>query len=164
PRLGTLHLRKRHVEHAVLVFGLDPFGVHHHRKRERTREGAVRTLGPENVLPLYFLLTPSLTPKGQDAVLHLDVDVVLIDLWELRLDNDVLSVLIDVAEGSPRTHRLLSGPQSGEGGVREDAVDSLLKCLEVIDEGLEPDDSHCLASLSVYGTAFFNLIVDEYKT
>src|SRR5262249_11815843 len=76
-RLSLLRLRDAHLEHALVEVRLYGVGVDALRQRERAAETAERTLDAVEPALLALLLGLALTRHGEDAVLHLDLDVVL---------------------------------------------------------------------------------------
>src|SRR2546427_7272259 len=146
--LRLLDLGQMDGEDAVAVLGLDPLRIHRDRKSERAREGAVETLHSIGVLGSKFLLPLPLTFEGEDVVLDLNINIVAVDTRKLRRHDDVVPILMDVAQRGPRAHRLL-GAHPRKGRICEDSAHPVLKSLKIVDERLESHESHRLLLLIV---------------
>src|SRR5512135_2412261 len=89
-RLRRLLLRKMDLQNAVLHPGVDLVRVHGSRERERAVEGAVRPLHAVIALLLDLPFQLPFPAKGQDAVLVLDADLLLLQSGKLRGDDDLV--------------------------------------------------------------------------
>src|SRR5262249_31499 len=102
PGLGVLPLGELDLEQAVPEGGLDLVPVHLVPKPEAAPELAVGALPAVVALALRPLLEIALAPQGQHAVLGLDLDLVLLEAWKLRGDEDAILLLGDVDGRRPR--------------------------------------------------------------
>ena len=78
----------------MLVVRLHRSRIHRLWQRERARKAAIAPLDPVEVLFLFVLLELALTFHRQRLVLHLNVQVFLLDSRDLQLQHQLLRVLV----------------------------------------------------------------------
>src|SRR5208337_2517128 len=94
--LGFGPLRQPDVQHAIVIAGVDVFGVDCVRQRERADKAAIAALDATEVLFLLFLLELALARNAQSVVLDLDVKVFLVDSGHFQPQLDAVLVLVNV--------------------------------------------------------------------
>src|SRR5262245_30586387 len=122
-RLRGLGLWQRHLEHAVLVRGPDLLRVHRLGQRERPDESPVIALRPVDVAAVELLLALLLAANGQDAVLDLELDVLLVHAGHLRAQDERLVPLEDLDSRGPVPEGVLGASP----GITEQIVDPVLE-------------------------------------
>src|SRR5438876_1529898 len=88
--LGRFGLRQHELENTVLVARPDLRDVDRRRESEGTGEAAVEALDPMVILVRDALFTYSLAAEREDAVLDVDVDILLPDAGQLCLEHEAL--------------------------------------------------------------------------
>src|SRR5207302_5154423 len=101
-RLGFLTLGNAQRQNTVLILGLDRVSIHGIRKREAASERAIRALDAQVVLFVHLLLELALTANGEDVVLHANVQILGIDIGEIRLHYEFVLAFVDVDGRRPR--------------------------------------------------------------
>src|SRR6202040_1989481 len=108
-----------------LVVGLDAVRIDGVGQREAAAERAVRTLYTQGVVLVQLLLELALPANGEDVVLHANVEILWIDIGEIRLDHQFVRGLVDVNSRRPggQVGRLPGALES----VVEQAIDLVLQ-------------------------------------
>ena len=119
-----LLLRQRHAQNAVTVRGLDRLGVDA-GDIKASGVGAVGALAADIfvLLVLVFEVGMPLGGDGQTVVGHVDMDVLLLEAGQIRLEDEVVAVLLDV------------GLELAQGVVGEEGTLQLVKVVERIEIG-----------------------------
>src|SRR5688572_6373495 len=108
-RLRFLPLRQADGEHPVLVGRGDLARIYRVRQGEGPGEGAMAALDALEVLPLYVLAELPLALQREHAVLEGDVDVLTLQVGELRLQHHLVRVgLVNVDRRHPGTRKGLT--------------------------------------------------------
>src|SRR5436309_10995748 len=123
--LRRFGLRQHDLENTVLVARPDLRNVHRRRESEGTGEAAVEALDPMVILVLDVLLAHPLAAEREDAVLDVDVDVLLPHAGQLRLEHEALFLLENVHRRRPSSPGGLIAARLA-GHVPEEPVDPVL--------------------------------------
>src|SRR3990170_6947340 len=147
--LGLRLLGELHFQHPVLELRADLVLLHRSRQGEGAVERPVGPLDPVIVLLLYLLLELPLSVQGQDAVLDLHADLVLLQAGKLRFDDDGVLRLANVDRGRPHPlrERLVAPPGPGK-GILEELIHFVLDARQ-IPQGIPPTyDGHGFSSFA----------------
>src|ERR1700687_5136276 len=124
--LGSLTLRDRQRQHAVLVIRLDRFSVDGVRQRETPREGTIGTLDTQALVFVHLLLELALPANRQNVVLHANIQILGINVREIGFHHQLVLGLVDIYRRSPRGEAaFLAGSVEG---ITEQTIDLVLKC------------------------------------
>lgn len=104
-RLGFGFLGQRHLQHALVVIGLDVLAVDRRGQGEGAGEAAVLALDPAVVLFFLLLLELALAVNGERGVLDANVDVLLVDAGDFDFERDVVLIFADVNRGREASGR-----------------------------------------------------------
>src|SRR3974390_97721 len=100
-RLGFLSLLNAQRQYAVAVIGFDRFAVHGVRQREAACKRTIRALHAQIVFFVHLLLELALTTNRQDVVLDTNVELLWLDLRDVRLHHQFVLGLVNVDGRSP---------------------------------------------------------------
>src|SRR5262249_36158570 len=147
-------------EEPVPEVGLDGVPVDVARESEGPGEMPVGALDPVVVAPLLLLLEPPLALQGQQAVLHLDLDLVGLKARQLRGQDDLVLLLADVDRRHPGAEREILVPRPGR-GRSEGPVETVGERRELA-VGIPANDVHVRSSFGLVWcgqAAFFRVRV-----
>src|SRR5215470_17382404 len=100
--LGLLALGKAESQNTILILRLDRVGIHGIRKSKAASERTIRALHAQIVLFVHFPLELAIPANREDVVLHTNVEVLGIDIGEIRLYHEFVFGLVDIDGGRPR--------------------------------------------------------------
>src|SRR5208282_5721715 len=98
-RLGAL--RQFHRQHTVLVFGLDGFTVHAVRQTEAAAERAVGAFDAKVIILLHLFLELPLAANREHIVFDANVEVLLVDIWQIGLQHQFVLGLVNIDRRRP---------------------------------------------------------------
>src|SRR5205085_8888163 len=136
-----------HLQHAVLVLGLDVVGIHPLGDRQGSLESAVVALQADVLVVFLSGLLAALTADGQHAIVERDLDVLGgIDAGEFRPHHHVVVPGEDIDRGRPRARLLRRGgkqiPEAAKGSAGENVAHELIGfSLELGEAGPRRDPS-----------------------
>src|SRR5438045_165943 len=100
-RRGLGPLGNHDLEHAMLAGRADLLGIGRVGQREAAIEHAVGALDARVLVGLAGALLPALALDGEDALVHVDLDLVGIDARDVGLDQEARRLLLDVHARRP---------------------------------------------------------------
>src|SRR5690606_34856574 len=98
---GGLGLGDVHAQYAILALGANALRIDALRQREGAGERAVEALDADLALVLLLLLVTALATDGEHALLVGDLHVLLLDLWQLHLDQVLGIGLAHIGQRTP---------------------------------------------------------------
>src|SRR5712691_6109786 len=139
--LGRFGLRQHNLENTVLVARPDLRDVDRRRESEGAGEAAVEALDPMVTLVPDVLLAHPLAAEREDAVLDMDVDVLLLHAGQLRLEHEALFLLENVHRRRPSSPGGLLIAARLAGHISEESAHSILH-VGGVSEWIEAHESH----------------------
>src|SRR5713101_2322471 len=95
-RLRFLTFRNQQRKHAVVIVGLDRFGIHAVCQREAPAERSVGALHAQVVFLAHLILELAFAAQGQQVVFDADVQVLRIHVRQVRLHHQFVLGLVDI--------------------------------------------------------------------
>ena len=97
-RLGGLRLWQGDSQNPVFIGGDDPRAINLHRQVDRTLKAPKKPLVAQKASFVVCLFAAAFAGQGQDTVVEREFDVLLLQPGQLRLDGEVVLILVQVED------------------------------------------------------------------